>query len=293
MIALQERGSRRYSRELHILAYKPQFHACYTQCIVNGTKFVIFDRDENLKTQNSGVMVQAGKMNDFIVDYIGEMFVSTILCNFLLILYNNFCIIGDIKYYGVLENIIELQYAEGMPVVIFKCKWYNTDPTERGTNFKMDHGLLSIDTLNTWYDDAPYCLATTAQQVFYLEDPKKESNWKIVNEIAHRGTYSDSCIARANQNDDDVVPEAYQEDEMLNVPFYMSPDGQEYEEYDDDLHGKETYAMVNDEIGNNDEDQLFVEDADDDDQEDEFDYDLDSEDEMEAHEDYVSCDDDD
>ena len=35
---------------------------------------------------------------------------------------------GDITYYGILQAVVELRYAEGMPVVLFMCQWYNTDP---------------------------------------------------------------------------------------------------------------------------------------------------------------------
>ncbi|KAL9671472.1 hypothetical protein QQ045_009040 [Rhodiola kirilowii] len=126
---------------------------------------------------------------------------------------------GDIEYYGVLLNVIELKYAEGMSVVVFKCKWFNTDPNESG-NIKLDHGILSIDTSNTWYDDAPYCIAKHAQQVFYLEDPKFGDNWKVVNVVTQRGCYSDSCLS-TNENSH-VVEVAYQEDATTNVPPYMS-----------------------------------------------------------------------
>ncbi|CAM8905163.1 unnamed protein product [Rhodiola kirilowii] len=174
---LHDEGSNAYSIELHILACKPQFHSCYTHCVVNGLKFVVWDKDQHLRAQNSGVMVQAGENN----------------------------------YYGVLQNIIELKYANGMPVVIFQCKWFDTDSSEGG-NIKLEHGILMIDTSNTWYEDAPYCLAKHAHQVFYLEDPKFADNWKIVNVVAQRGTYSHSCVGTSEN--------AFQEDVTLNIPPY-------------------------------------------------------------------------
>ncbi|CAM8944715.1 unnamed protein product [Rhodiola kirilowii] len=127
---------------------------------------------------------------------------------------------GGIKYYEILQNFIELKYAKGMLVMLFRCKCFNTDPVDG--NMKMDHGLLSIDTSNTWYDDAPYCLAKHAQQVFYLEDPKLGDNWKVVNVVTQRGTYSQSCISRDKTSN--VVEEAYQEDGTTNIPPYMPND---------------------------------------------------------------------
>ncbi|KAL9667271.1 hypothetical protein QQ045_001622 [Rhodiola kirilowii] len=172
--------------------------------IAFGLRFVILDKDQHMKTQNSGVMILA----------------------------------GDVKYYRVLQNVIELKYAEGMPIIIFKWKWFNTDPLER--NIKTDHGIVSIDTTTTWYDDAPYCLAKHAQQVFYLHDPKLGDNWKVVNVVAQRGTYSDSCISEDGSSN--VVEQAYQEDETTNIPhFHMC---NEYDGDDDIDEGLETPRTV-------------------------------------------------
>lgn len=176
MSSLQQEESPYYNSELHLLACGPQVHSCYSQCHVNGVKFVIAERDKKMKTQNSGVMVEA----------------------------------GDLKYYGILEEVIELVYPERLSVVVFKCKWFNTDPLESG-NTKVDHGILSIDTSSTWYDEAPYCLAIHAKQVFYLNDPMEgRERWKIVNLVAHRGMYSANSLSRTG---DDQVPlsEPYQE----------------------------------------------------------------------------------
>ncbi|KAL9690817.1 hypothetical protein QQ045_011228 [Rhodiola kirilowii] len=198
MVELRNEGSNAYSVELHILACKPQFHACYSHCVVNGLEFVFWDKDQHPKTQNTRVMVHA----------------------------------GDTNYYGVLHNVIELKYAKGMPVVIFQCKWFNTD-SSNGGNIKMEHGILSIDTSNTWYEDAPYCLAKHTQQVFYLEDPKFGDSWKVVNVVAQRGTYSDSCLA--TKENSLVVQEAYQEDRIVNIPPSNYNLHEEEEDFEDGL----------------------------------------------------------
>ncbi|CAM8928535.1 unnamed protein product [Rhodiola kirilowii] len=185
MEKLQNTGHPDYDHELHILSCFPQAYNCYSQCHLNGVKFVVWDRDQKMTTQNSGVMVEEVACDK-------EQTKTT-------------------RYYGILEKVIELIYADGLPVVLFECKWFNTDPFENGT--KLDHGLLSIDTSSTWYEGSPYCLATTARQVFYLEDPKAGDNWKIVNVVSHRGIYSDFSIGRDQNSrvaqDDDI----YQEDE--------------------------------------------------------------------------------
>ena len=62
---------------------------------MNGVKFVTSERDEDHVTKNNGVMVKGLGFN----------------------------------YYGVLISVIELIYGKGMPVVLFKYKWFNTDIT--------------------------------------------------------------------------------------------------------------------------------------------------------------------
>ncbi|CAM8986790.1 unnamed protein product [Rhodiola kirilowii] len=153
MEILRRESSQSYSLELHSLAPMPQSYACFTLCYVNGVKFVVWSRDRNKRTKNSGVMVED----------------------------------GDLTYYGIIQNIIELRYANEMHVVLFDCTWFNTDPKERGST-KMNYGLLSVDTSSTWYEDWPYCLATTARQVFYLDDLKAGDNGKVLNVVSHRGT---------------------------------------------------------------------------------------------------------
>ncbi|CAM8956735.1 unnamed protein product [Rhodiola kirilowii] len=240
MINLQNDGSDNYSKELHILACKPQCHSCYTHCVVNGLKFVVWEKDQHMKTENSGVMILA----------------------------------GGIKYYGILQNVIELEYAEGMPVMLFHCKWFNTDPVDG--NIKMDHRLLSIDTSNTWYDDAPYCLAKHAQQVFYLEGSKLGDNWKVVNVVTRRGPYSHSCISRDETSN--VVEEAYQEDGTTNIPSYMSNDLDE----DDIEEGLDTPHMIpgshydyHNTVDIEEDESEFIDEEDVDDDEDELEYESD------------------
>ncbi|KAL9687765.1 hypothetical protein QQ045_032172 [Rhodiola kirilowii] len=233
MLKLSNEGSDSYSKGLHILACKPQFHSCYTHCIVNGLKFVVWVKDQDLKIQNSGVLILAEEVN----------------------------------YYGLLQKIIKLKYAEGvLPVIICRCKWFNTDPLEG--NIKIDHGIISIDTSFTWYDDAPYCLSKHAQQVFYVEDPKFGDNWKVVNVVAQRGTYSNSCIARDDESSQ-VADEAYQEDNRTNIPTYRSNDidGYEYDEglemprtnsalyYDFDIQTDDAAMDLEDEEGDFEEDE--------------------------------------
>ncbi|KAL9682934.1 hypothetical protein QQ045_014746 [Rhodiola kirilowii] len=73
MDILERERSESYSSELHSLSRMPQSYVCHSQCNVNGVKFVVWERDRK-RTQNSGVMVED----------------------------------GDLTYYGIIRNIIQL-----------------------------------------------------------------------------------------------------------------------------------------------------------------------------------------
>ncbi|CAM8999586.1 unnamed protein product [Rhodiola kirilowii] len=237
MDILEREQSDSYSTELHSLSRMPQAYSCHSQCNVNGVKFVVWERDRKKTTQNSGVMVED----------------------------------GDLTYYGIIRNIIQLQYANGMPVFVFDCTWFNTDPKDRGST-KRDYGLLSVDTSTTWYEDWPYCIATTARQVFYLDDLKAGDNWKVVNVVSHRGIYSDSSLAREDENvlcdtnlpveDDDP----YQEQMPTNITSDVQPSTQYSNEDHINEHipraRRKLYLDEDYEAGDDDEDEAGDEDDD-------------------------------
>ena len=85
--------------------------ASYPGCVVNGVRFLCYDRDKNRKTQNSGVSV-AGVENN--------------------------------TYYGQLEEVLVMSYLSGCSVVLFKCKWFDTDPTK--SRMKHENNITSIFT---------------------------------------------------------------------------------------------------------------------------------------------------
>ena len=65
---------------------------CYSGCNVNGVRYHVEERDDGLLTQNSGIVVRGEHDND------------------------------EIDFYGVLTDVIELQYIFNFRVVLFKCK---------------------------------------------------------------------------------------------------------------------------------------------------------------------------
>ncbi|KAL6134816.1 hypothetical protein ACLB2K_067044 [Fragaria x ananassa] len=124
----------------------------YPTCTVNGVKFVSEERDSRRRTQNSGVMAKG----------------------------------HGLDYYGVLHSVVELVYAEGMKVHLFKCRWFDTG----AQSMKMDqYGNLSVNTATSAYEDDPFVFATSVKQVFYLDDLARGDAWKIANIVHPRKIY--------------------------------------------------------------------------------------------------------
>jgi len=89
------------------------------------------------------------------------------------------------KYYGQLEEIIELRYPYGYSTVLFWCKWFDT---RRGVI--CENNLTSIDTQREWYKDDPLIFATQAKHVFYIREPSRGNQnnnhrW-VVEHVNHR-----------------------------------------------------------------------------------------------------------
>ncbi|XP_050369390.1 uncharacterized protein LOC126787579 [Argentina anserina] len=180
---LERAGNDYLKAEVVKLARRPQGHNIYSTCYVNGVKFISYYKDRYLQTQNCGVMIETETTN----------------------------------YYEILEYVLELLYTDRMSVVLFKCKWYDTDPYKSDST-KLDHDLLSVDTNSSWYEDSPFCLASTARQVFYVDDPKAGEAWKVVNVMSHRNVYDARTLAT---HDDERPPIGNQVREPYQEPVLV------------------------------------------------------------------------
>ncbi len=184
MMHIQQNQREFYDPELHCLAGGPLKHRAHAGCFVNGVKFVTSERDDGRITQNNGVMVEGKSHN----------------------------------YYGVLISVIELIYGNRMPVVLFKCKWFNTDPNVCRSTVT-DHGLLSVNTNTSWYENEPFVIAAMQQQVFYLDDPAMGEGWKVVQVMSHRNIWSAATLGVDEGTEPSSVPnEPYQEETPPVIP---------------------------------------------------------------------------
>ncbi|KAL6194367.1 hypothetical protein ACLB2K_035451 [Fragaria x ananassa] len=149
------------------------------------------------------------------------------------------------NYYGVLVSVIELIYRNRMPVVLFKCKWFNTDPTTRMSTI-LDRGLLSVDSNSVWYENEPFILTTMAKQVFYLDDPAMIPDTEdirvnnqhvpaIIGYLLVTLSELNSLQPRIpNHDDDGFIDEEYIEDDEYSNQTEEDDDSDDsdYHEYD-------------------------------------------------------------
>ncbi|KAA0050362.1 uncharacterized protein E6C27_scaffold88G00940 [Cucumis melo var. makuwa] len=170
---LELRQSANLSDDFFSLAMGPSFDVrCYNGCIVGGVRFHIIELDSRRTTQNSGIMV------------IGESDASGT---------------NDNNFYGVLDEVLHVQYPLGINVWLFKCRWYDTD-VNKSQRTHIEVGYKSLNTSRFWYAEEPVILATQAHQVFYVDDPKNGSNWKVVQVIQNKRIWDVSEVEDV-QND--------------------------------------------------------------------------------------------
>ncbi|KAL8118869.1 hypothetical protein AgCh_016384 [Apium graveolens] len=116
----------------------------------------------------------------------------TIISDDLYALSQGVCTEGDhnnenILYYGFLIEILELSFIFYRKIYLFRCKWFNSDPKDKSVYKEND--LTSINTKSNWYVNEPFILANQAQQVFYLLDMRRGSNWRFIQKVNHRNVY--------------------------------------------------------------------------------------------------------
>jgi hypothetical protein len=177
--------------EIKILAKAPMMVARqYSSYTINGFNFHTKSYDEGRSIQNSGVVVVAestcfeGGRNDDII-------------------------IGNKAYYGIIKEILELNYHHNGNVVLFKCdwvdnrvehKWVKTDQFGI-TNVNFKHLFNTGEKIS----DESFILASQALQVFYVPYPI-DTEWAAVVQSKPRDLYdvddlenehTDNCSGQA------------------------------------------------------------------------------------------------
>ncbi|KAH9684342.1 DUF4216 domain-containing protein [Citrus sinensis] len=185
MMTMRCEGSIEATDQFYSLACGPNpVVYSYSGCNVNGVRYHVHTRDKNLKTQNSGVMVP-GQHGSVSVDF-----------------------------YGVLSSVIELNYIFGNQIILFKCDWFDTNFNKK--RIQKDYHLTSINVSRMWYENDPFVLAIQVRQVFYVDDYKLGSNWKVVNKMQHRHMWDVPEINDIEESFENV-DNIYQENESSDI----------------------------------------------------------------------------
>nr|GMC86667.1 transposon protein, putative, CACTA, En/Spm sub-class [Ipomoea batatas] len=176
------------SESLQSLACGPlKYATCFNGYVVNGFRFRIEDTDDKgCRTQNSGVYV------------IGDLGIET----------------NPFEYYGVLTEILELQYLGARRVVLFRCRWFNVHDNEKGSKVD-EYGFTTINPERILRTNEPFTLANQASHVFYGID-NMIKGWHVVIKTQPCDLYK---MPQSEEIENDIVEdlgEAYQYGESFN-----------------------------------------------------------------------------
>ncbi|XP_047340380.1 uncharacterized protein LOC124943970 [Impatiens glandulifera] len=157
----------------------------YSTYFINGYVWRAGDYGSNKSTMNSGICVHA----------------------------------NDSDYYGLLEEIIELEYpGPCLHVVLFKCLWFDHI---RGTRVNDTYRLIEVNMNRTYTKYDPFVLAQQAIQVYYSNYPTptndRNSSWMAVCKTKARAKIEDIWTNEVVYQNEYPTIELYI---PLNIPLY-------------------------------------------------------------------------
>ncbi|KAK4713455.1 hypothetical protein R3W88_019362 [Solanum pinnatisectum] len=139
--------------------------------IVNGYRFHVEDHDQILRTQICGVVVVGESDKD------GE----------------------NVDYYGILTDVIELQFSSDKRVIFFRCNWFDVYDKVKGVK-RDEYDFVRVNLSRFLKTNKPFVLANQASQVFYAND-NSNKGWHVVRKTQPRDSYE----MGKQMNDVDVV----------------------------------------------------------------------------------------
>lgn len=158
----------------------------FKRFVVNGFKFRVKSSEETKKTQNSGVCVPVE---------------------------------GGNMYYGVLQDIVELNYFDKMRYVLFKCDWADVN-TSRGHKID-EYGFVLVNFSRLIHtgerlNDEPFILAS---QVYYVKDPR-DKGWLVAVRTKARDVFD---VGNGEREEDDG--DTYHDNEPYELIIEDDTDG--------------------------------------------------------------------
>ncbi|XP_042423409.1 uncharacterized protein LOC122011026 [Zingiber officinale] len=145
------------------LAHGPRVQILkYNSYVINGNLYQTKARDDDRVCQNSGVSLVANTM---------------LVCS----AKDKNPLLADVSYYGVIEEIWELDYHQ-FHVPLFKCAWVAND---KGIINNDECGFTLVNLNKRGHKNDEFVLASQVNQVFYINDPLK-NGWSIVLPVPNR-----------------------------------------------------------------------------------------------------------
>ncbi|KAF7808003.1 uncharacterized protein G2W53_040164 [Senna tora] len=151
--------------EVRLLARGPNSEAkSFNKCMINGYSYRTKDHEASMKIQNSGVCVTTE---------------------------------DGVTYYGILKEIIELNYFDKYKVLLFRCDWVDVISGRGCMKDEFGFTLVNYKRLIHCGDQLihePFILASQAAQVYYVEDEMCR-DWHVVvktrpKDLFHMGDYT-------------------------------------------------------------------------------------------------------
>lgn len=125
--------------------------------VSNGYRFHTKRRDARRKTQNSGVTLDS--LTPSFASWKDENPKSSTM-----------------PYYGVIKEIIELNYYSQFKFVVFNCDWYEFEED--------NYGLTFVNFNKLKYENDPFVLASQVHQCFYMQDPTDKSKSYVMSKVS-------------------------------------------------------------------------------------------------------------
>lgn len=192
----------------------------YSGYVINGFRFHTRKREARLKTQNSGVTLEA---------------VTQVLRNARDENPEPICV----TYYGAVKDIIELDYYGQLKYVLFKCDWFVTEEDK--------YGLTCVYSNKKCYKNDPFVLASQVQQCFFIEDPFNKNRHYVLKALPRDSFDMGECFNSNVQeydistnldiSKDDCEVDLVRKDvpdDIFEMPFLELHNQQEEHESDDD-----------------------------------------------------------
>ena len=153
------------SEEIQTLANGPFLAArkCNSYTI-DGYNFHTKSYDEGRPTQSSGVALVSQILSPSCEDSENLMVTNKI-------------------YYGVITEILELNYNNKGSIVLFKCDWVDNRAQDKWV--QVDYlGVTRVNFKHLLKSDEPFILASQATQVYYVQDDL-DKDWCFVRSFPH------------------------------------------------------------------------------------------------------------